>query len=130
LAKAITVAKRISVPKLPQLRGPRSLKTYNFPFVLDVLARTYKKQGDLDKAIAEYERLTKFDPQSNDRRLINPVYHYRLAKLYQESGLSSKAISRYEKFLNIWKNADEDLPELIDAKARLARLKKMSIKAG
>ena len=43
------------------------------------------------------------------------------------SGLLAKAISRYEKFPDIWKNADEDLPELIDAKARLARLKKMSI---
>ncbi len=51
-------------------------------------------------------------------------------RLLLRSGLLAKAISQYEKFLDIWKNADEDLPEFIDANARLARLKKMSIKAG
>ena len=29
----------------------------------------------------------------------------------------------YKKFLKIWKNADKDLPELIDAKQRLVQIK-------
>jgi hypothetical protein len=33
----------------------------------------------------------------------------------------------YEKFLELWKYAD-DLPELIDAKARLAKLKERAEK--
>jgi len=46
-----------------------------------------------------------------------------LAKLYEEKGMKDKAIERYEKFLDIWKDADEDLPEPHDARARLAKLK-------
>ncbi len=96
---------------------------YNLPFLKDLLARAYLQKGELDKAIAEYERLITFDPNSRDRRLIHPKYHYRLARLYEEKGWSDKAIKEYEKFLKIWKDADEDLPELIDAKSRLAKLR-------
>jgi tetratricopeptide (TPR) repeat protein len=98
------------------------LIVYNIPFLQDVLARAYYLNGELDKAISEYERLSTFDPKSNDRRLIHPKYHYRLAKLYEEKGLKEKAIGELEKFLELWKNADKDLPELVDAKSRLANL--------
>ncbi|MFY9553709.1 MAG: hypothetical protein WAV47_03210 [Blastocatellia bacterium] len=32
------------------------------------------------------------------------------------------ALASYRKFLNLWRNADRDLPELLDAKLHLARL--------
>lgn len=60
----------------------------------------------------------KFGPLSRDRCLIKPIYHYRLVKWHQESGLWSKAIAQNKKILDIWKNADGDLPELVDATAR------------
>ena len=104
--------------------GQKSLIVVNIPFLQDVLARTYYLNGDLEKAIAEYERLITFDPKSNDRRLIHPKYHYRLAKLYEEKGLKEKAIGEFEKFLELWKDADKDLPELVDANSRLANLAK------
>ncbi len=88
----------------------------------DVLAQAYKQKGDLDQAIAEYERLITFDPKGQERLLIRPTYHYRLAKLYEQRGWPVKAIKEYEKVLDIWKDADKDLPELIDARARLVRL--------
>ena len=49
-------------------------------------------QDQFDKAIEEYERLTTFNPDSWERFLIHPEYHYELAKLYQEKGLKDKAI--------------------------------------
>lgn len=104
--------------------GIKELIAYNLPFFQDVLARAYYLNGELDKAIAEYERLITFNPKSKDRRLIHPKYHYLLAKLYEEKGWKEKAIGEFEKFLDLWNDADKDLPEFIDAKSRLAKLAK------
>ncbi|MFQ5631404.1 MAG: tetratricopeptide repeat protein, partial [bacterium] len=48
---------------------------------------------------------------------------YLLGRVYEELGQTSFAIQNYEKLMTIWKHADKDLPELIDARARLAVLK-------
>ncbi|ODS41146.1 MAG: hypothetical protein A7315_02175 [Candidatus Altiarchaeales archaeon WOR_SM1_79] len=125
--KAIQFWNKVNPLEMPGIY-PYYLLFYNVPYPKDILARAYLQKGDLDKAIAEYERLTTFNPESKDRRLIHPVYHYTLARLYEQNGWSEKAIERYERFLQIWKNADEDMPELIDAKERLAKLKGLKIK--
>jgi tetratricopeptide (TPR) repeat protein len=49
--------------------------------------------------------------------------NFRLAKLYEKKGETSKAIEYYSKALAQWKHADENLPELIEAKTRLAKLR-------
>ena len=96
--------------------------SYNTPFLRDVLARAYAKKGDLDKAITEYERLTVFDPKNEIKLLIHPKYHYRLGLLYEQKGQKVKAAEQYRKFLGLWKAADPKLPEMADAKKRLAAL--------
>ena len=99
-----------------------SLPMYNIPFVRDVVPRAFEKKGEPDSAIAEYEKLLRIDPSTKDRRLINPVYHYRVAKLYEQTGKVDRALIEYKKFLGLWKNADRDQPILIDAKKRYAKL--------
>jgi tetratricopeptide (TPR) repeat protein len=94
----------------------------HMPYYKNVMARAYCKKGDIDRAIAEYEKLTDPDPNKRGRSLIIPLWRYELAKLYEQKGLKANAIAQYEKFLEIWKNADADRPELIDAKKRLAKL--------
>jgi tetratricopeptide (TPR) repeat protein len=97
---------------------------YNVPFARDMLARAYLRAGSIDSAIAEYRRLTLFDPSGWDRRLIYPKYHYQLAMLYEKKGMRREAISEYRRFLDVWKDADKDMPEPIDARKRLAALGK------
>jgi serine/threonine protein kinase/tetratricopeptide (TPR) repeat protein len=101
---------------------PERVIFYNSPISKDILARAYIKKGKIDKAITEYERLIHFNPQSKDRRLSYPKYHYFLAKLYQQIGKKDKAIQHLKKFFEIWKDADKDIPDLIDAKKRLKEL--------
>jgi tetratricopeptide (TPR) repeat protein len=101
---------------------PRPFTLYNFPLDQDVLARAYERLGNLDRAIEEYQKLLGFDPASQDRRLHNPIYHYRLAKLYEQKGVRGEAKKEYQRFLGLWKDADPGIAECADAKKRLARL--------
>jgi tetratricopeptide (TPR) repeat protein/tRNA A-37 threonylcarbamoyl transferase component Bud32 len=96
---------------------------YNFPFLKDTLARAYAQNGEIDKAIAEYERLTSVYPKSGAPFLIHPKYYCRLARLYENKGMKAKARENLERFLGLWKDADPGLPEIEDAKTRVASLK-------
>jgi len=120
--RAIEIYKNLQVLEIPPFWSIW-LINYNLPPHEDLLARAYYRKGNIDQAISEYERLTAFVPQGPDRRLIRPEYHYELARLYEGRGLPEKAIERYERFLQIWRNADAHLPALTDAKKRLNALK-------
>ncbi|NOR54056.1 MAG: tetratricopeptide repeat protein, partial [Candidatus Aminicenantes bacterium] len=121
--KAVSVFEEASPPIPPTLQYTSQIIGHNTPFLKDVIARAYQQKGDLDGAIAEYERLITFDPNTKGRYLIHPKYHYRLARLYEEKGWKGKAIDQYERFLNLWKNVDHGISEAEEAKKRLAGLK-------
>jgi serine/threonine protein kinase/tetratricopeptide (TPR) repeat protein len=112
----------------PASSPPRMLSDqcalHNFPFDIDVLARAYVRKGDIDKAVAEYERLITFDPSGPFRRIYNPRYNYRLAKLYEVRGMREKAIEQYERYLSFARYAAPGVPEIADARKRLDALKR------
>jgi eukaryotic-like serine/threonine-protein kinase len=113
-----------SLQKPPRSMGPSLFPIgYNFPAMRDVLARAYEQNGEPDKAIAEYERLTTIGPQNISRALIYPINYYRLARLYEKRGAKSKAAENYRRFLGLWKDADPGFPEVEDARKRLEGLK-------
>ena len=57
------------------------------------------------------------------RCLYYPRSFYLLGKIYEAKGDTASAIKNYEKLLDLWKNGDEDLVDLIGAKKRLASLR-------
>ncbi len=123
-----TVEQAISIGEKIESLGLRSVNIgnmlgYNIPFQKDVLARAYWKKGDLDKAVAEYTKLTTIDPKNKLRALIPPLYHYRFGRVLEVKGDKDRARLEYEKFLKYWADADPRFVELKDARARLARLK-------
>jgi tetratricopeptide (TPR) repeat protein/TolB-like protein len=101
-----------------------SIGANNMPLTADGIAQLLARRGQIDKAIEEYRLLMTTGPGTGLRRLINPIYHFRVAGLYEKKGDKAKAIEHYRKFLEIWKNADPGLPEPGLAKARLAALEK------
>jgi tetratricopeptide (TPR) repeat protein len=62
------------------------------------------------------------------RAVVYPRSSYLLGQIYENMGNLKLAIENYEKFLDLWKNADEDLPDLMEAKSRLVKLKGISNK--
>ena len=93
-------------------------------FFMDALAEAYERAGDLEKATETYQNILTL---TTGRLRWGDIYtrsHYRLGRLYQKKGSPAEAASLFEKFLELWKNADPDLPEIDDAKKQMALLKK------
>lgn len=118
---AIHIVRTTRVPS-PAMTTGYQMPMYSVPYLRDIVPRAFVMKGQPDSAIAEYKKLLTIDPATRDRRLINPLYHYRLAKLCEQTGATDGAVSEYTRFLSLWKDADRDQPEFVDAKKRLARL--------
>jgi tetratricopeptide (TPR) repeat protein len=88
----------------------------------DCLANAYLQLGRLDEAISEYQRVLGLNPNY-------AVAQYHLAQAYQRKGQAGQARARYERFLQIWKGADADIPEVMDAKKALLALGAIGVPA-
>ncbi len=89
----------------------------------DALASAYYKAGDLEKAKTEHEKLTSL---TTGRTAYGDVYaksFYMLGKIAEQQGQKARAVEHYQKFLELWKDADPGIPEIDDARKRLAALK-------
>jgi tetratricopeptide (TPR) repeat protein len=91
-------------------------------YFMDSQARVYAKKGDIGKAISEYERLLRQNLSADITYNVHPLFHYRLGLLYERVGQMANAKAQFLKFLDLWKDADAGLPEVADAKSRLAGL--------
>jgi hypothetical protein len=54
--------------------------------------------------------------------VLEPRLVLELARLLDQEGDYEAARLEYRRFLDLWKNADPDLPELAEARARLTQL--------
>jgi len=118
--KAIEYFKK-ALPLLPAEWMPG----YGHALFIDPLALAYYKKGNLDKAQEEYERIISM---TTGRAYFEDIYaksFYMLGKIYEEKDRKEKAIEHYERFLDLWKDADPGIPEVDDAKKQLASLRKL-----
>jgi len=84
------------------------------------LALAYYKTAEINKAQETFEKITHL---TTGRLYYGDVYaksFYMLGKIYEQQGSKTKATENYEKFLTLWKDADPGLPEVADARKRLA----------
>ncbi len=93
-------------------------------FYLDYeLALAYLDAGRLQEAIASYEAMIRRYSEERAQRPIHAVkLYYYLGVAFESSGRTGKAIAQYTTFLDIWQNADASIPEVQDARNRLAQL--------
>ena len=92
-------------------------------FFYDGLASAYYKAGNLEKAKAEYEKITAL---ATGRTFFGDIYaksFYILGKIAEQQRQKARAVEHYQKFLDLWKEADPGIPEIADARKRLSALK-------
>jgi tetratricopeptide (TPR) repeat protein len=79
------------------------------------LARACRMDGRLDEAADVHKEMLRVWGG-------HALSHYELGQICEEMKRPSEAKKEYEKFLEMWAEADEDLPQLRDARTRLAAL--------
>ncbi len=92
------------------------------------------KTGQISEAIGEFQRII-YWPQNGDNFILSfipgagyawPIpavkAHYWLGIAYEKQGNKEKALYEYKKFLEIWKDADFNSPDISDAKANVQKL--------
>ena len=91
---------------------------------IDSLALSYYKAGDLKRAEEEYRKLTRLTVGLMQLGDIYAKSFYMLGKIAEKQEDKVSARENYQKFLDLWKDADPGLPEVGDAKQHLAALER------
>ena len=80
-----------------------------------MLAEAHELAGDLEKAVAVNEEIL-------DIYRGHALSHFELGRLYERLNRPEEAVPHYERFLEMWKHADDDLPQPAQARERLEAL--------
>ncbi len=92
-------------------------------FLKETVARAYLVLSMPSEAIPVMEELLSGFDQDATQDVILITLHYYLARAYEMSGWTQKAIERYEHFLELWHDPDPELTLIDSAKAHIAALK-------
>ncbi|UCG91635.1 MAG: tetratricopeptide repeat protein, partial [candidate division WOR-3 bacterium] len=97
---------------LENFKMATEIESLDRTFFVNALGEAYFKVEKLNMAVEKLEAVLK----------INPNYaqtHYLLGLVYQAKGRNDKAREHFKKFVDIWKDADENLPQVIEVKKQL-----------
>jgi hypothetical protein len=98
----------------------RSVMSNNLPF-RDGRARAMAAGGDHAAAIRLYWELLTPGIEQKWVTVLEPRYVLQVARLLERSGDAAGARDHYGQFIELWKRADADLPELTEARRKLFR---------
>ena len=87
----------------------------------DGRARVAAAQGRTAEAITLCRALLTPGPGQKWTAMLDPRHIMALARLLDRAGEGDAARVEYRRFLEHWKDADPDVPELAEARGRLAR---------
>ena len=87
----------------------------------DGLARVRRAQGKSAEAIGIYRRLLEPGLEVRWTMWLEPRYVLELARVLDAAGDTKGAGREYGRFLELWKDADEGLPELEEARAQITQ---------
>jgi tetratricopeptide (TPR) repeat protein len=96
---------------------------WSSPGPSDLLADAYALAGDKKQALEEYRKFIASPSVKINNIGTYVVSFYKLGRIAEDMGLKDEAIRYYERFLDIWKDADPGAPNVKDARKRLAGLK-------
>ena len=88
----------------------------------DGLARALFESGDVREAAKEYENITRLTYGRLSHGDICAKAFYMLGRIAERRRDRVRALGNYGKFLELWADADPGLPEIEDARTRLAAL--------
>ncbi len=89
-----------------------------------ILGRTYLDANMVGEATSEFEKQEMNYSDEERLTFAGANIYYYLGIAYEKSGSTDKAIAEYEEFLDVLKDADTKIPEVVDARQRLAQLKR------
>jgi tetratricopeptide (TPR) repeat protein len=86
------------------------------------LARALVKAGRPGEAVDSYRELVDGQPLPWEGHVEWALAHLTLGRLYEDAGDTANARALYLELLEVWKDADSDLPPLLETRRALERV--------
>ena len=86
---------------------------------VDGSARVKAARGDVPGALAAYRSFLTPDIGRKWTMVLEPRFVLETARLLEKSGDRVAAAAEYRRFLDLWKDADPGLPEVVEAKKKI-----------
>jgi serine/threonine protein kinase/tetratricopeptide (TPR) repeat protein len=109
----------------PEIKAEFNLSNVSLTFfqngfaAVDGMARVKAARGDLAGAIAAYRSFLTPDIGRKWSMVLEPRHVLELARLLEKSGDRAAARAEYQRFLELWKDADPGLPEVPEARKKI-----------
>jgi eukaryotic-like serine/threonine-protein kinase len=117
-AKAVEIL-AVASPYELGVPGSNTLRTNLYPIYVRGEALLASKQGAA--AAAEFQKIVEWSSVALNEP-IGALAHLGLGRAYAMAGDTAKARAGYDDFFKIWKDADSNVPVLVQAKSEYAKL--------